>query len=116
MSAPLPSVTTLGEWLLLLSARPSDVSALERQIAASSVVLAYARAQARAEGLDESRAIVSAFEALRTRDGEAAAVDALARVGVDAYAVLDDVELEDAENAAQSERERRLDLYPWGSP
>lgn len=112
MSA-LPTVTQYAEQL---AAYRKASTPLELRMAESVVLLSYVRAAARAEGVDESRALVAAFELLRERDGEDAAVDALARVGVDAYAVLDDVEAEDAAEAERQDLERHVDRYPWGTP
>lgn len=108
MSA-IPSVAVLGAWIAaLLDLRSTD---LARRVAASNAVLAYARAYARAEGLDEAHAIVVAFEALREAGGEDTAVASLRAVGVDPWPALRLVE--DRERDAAEEREHDA-MVPWG--
>lgn len=110
MSA-LPSVAVIGAWLSsLLDMRRSD---LEHRCAASNLVLAYARAYARAEGLDEAHAIVVAFSALRGPDGaqEVEAVESLRAAGVDVWPALRLVEDRERDAAEEMERDN---LVPWG--
>jgi hypothetical protein len=95
----LPSLADFATHLEVVRSVPHDKTTLEGQVAETALLIAYAQAKARAEGLDEQSAIVAAFHALRTAHGEDAAVDALARVGVDAYRVLSDVEEADRSDA-----------------
>lgn len=95
----LPTLTEFADLLEVVRTAPHDATTLEGQLAESSILVAYVRAKARSEGLDEQRAVVAAFYALRTAHGEDAAVDALARVGVDAYDVLGTVEQADRADA-----------------
>lgn len=112
MSA-LPTVPTFGQWLLLVSARPADVSALERAQAASSILVAYARALARTEGLDEHAAALTALEHVRDAMGEDAARDIATAQGLDLDGLLE----QQAEDAAQRECELAFEAdVPWGSP
>lgn len=113
MSA-LPSVAVLGAWIVaLLDLRSTD---LARRVAASNAVLAYARAYARAEGLDEAHAIVVAFEALRGPSGEheAEAVEALGGEAV-VWPALRLVEDRERDRAEEEEHERQYEAeVPWG--
>ena len=112
MSA-LPSVSEVAPWVQsLLDLRRSP---LEHRVAASNLVLAYARAYARAEGLDESRAVVVAFETLRTAHGEDEAVESLRAVGVDAWDAVEAIEDEEKrDDAERAEPRSHLSLVPWG--
>lgn len=110
MSA-LPAVATIGTWLTsLLDLRRSD---LEHRVAASNLVLAYARAYARAEGLSEDRAVAVAFEALRGPGGETEdeAVQSLEACGVDVWRAVD-AEADRAREASRDEEYGRD--APWG--
>lgn len=112
MSA-LPTVPTFGQWLLLVSARPADVSALERAQAASSILVAYARALARTQGLDEHSAALTALEQVRDAMGEEAARDVATAQGLDLDGLLE----QQREDAEQVERERQHECdVPWGTP
>lgn len=109
MSA-LPTVTQYAEQL---AAYRKASTPLELRMAELVVLLSYVRAAARAEGLDESRALVSAFELLRERDGEDAARAVAVRVGVDLDGLLE----QQHEDAEQVERERAFERdVPWGTP
>lgn len=68
MSAlPLPTVTEFSKWMSqLLDLRVDDLS---RGVAASNVMVAYARAQARDAGLNEHQACLNALEHLRATKG-----------------------------------------------
>lgn len=114
MSA-LPSVSEVAPWVQsLLDLRRTP---LEHRVAASNLVLAYARAYARAEGLDEARAIVVAFESLRNAHGEDAAVESLRAVGIDPWESVEAVEEEEKRDAEErAEPRRHLSLVPWGEP
>lgn len=114
MSA-LPSVAEVAPWVQsLLDLRRSP---LEHRVAASNLVLAYARAYARAEGLDEARAIVVAFEALRSTHGEEAAEQSLRAVGIDPWESVDAVEAEEKRDSEErAEPRSHLSLVPWGEP
>ena len=112
MSA-LPSVAEVAPWVQsLLDLRRS---ALEHRVAASNLVLAYARAYARACGLDEARAVVVAFETLRSAHGEDSAVESLRAVGIDAWGAIEAVEDEDRrDDVERAEPRSHLSLVPWG--
>lgn len=91
----LPTLAEFADLLEVVRTAPYDRTTLEGQLAETAIIVAYVRAKARADGFDEQRSLVAAFHVVREAHGEDAAVDALARVGVDAYDVLGTVEQAD---------------------
>lgn len=98
MSA-LPSIPAFGAWLEALR---HPLSELSSNVAAGSILLAYARATARATGLDEHDACMAALDAIRSAHGEDMAEFVASSQGLDLDAVLD----QEHEDRLQEERER----------
>lgn len=61
---PLPEVSTVVAWATAAVSAPTD---LERAAAKGCLVVAFARAKARAEGVDETKAVQAALDATRER-------------------------------------------------
>ena len=95
----LPTVSDFGVWLEMLR---QSVSGAALDVAAGAVLLAYARAYARASGLDEHTACLAALEAVRDSHGEALAGFVARAQGLDLAALLD----QEREDRLQEERER----------
>lgn len=101
MSA-LPSVMDVAMWMAVLRDLRQPPAA--HAAAASNVLVAYARATARALGLDEGEAALAALEHVRRTQGEPAAYDAAARADIDLDRLRED------EFAEQRYMERE---YAW---
>lgn len=108
MSA-LPTVTQFADWLA--AARDTASTTFTQAAAASNLIVAYARAAARTEGLDEHSACLAALEAVRQAQGEAVAYGVAAVQGID----IDDLLEQEREDAEQRQREADFeDCVPWG--
>lgn len=110
MSA-LPSLVMVTSWL----ATVRDLRAAPEQQAAavSNLLVAYARASARARGLDESDAVLEALEQVRATRGEDAAYAAAQSADVD----LDRLREEDSSEREYREREAAFEsTLQWDEP
>jgi membrane-bound ClpP family serine protease len=86
---------------------------MEGVLAENMLIVSYVRAVARAEGHDETGAVLMALETIRAHNGEAAADSVAKAQGLDLDALLD----QQREDAEQAERERTFEAdVPWGSP
>ena len=110
MSA-LPSIYTVTAWLAVV--RDLRASPEQQAAATSNILVAYARAEARARGTDEGDAALAALERVRETQGEQAAYDAAARADID----LDRLREEEAAERQHQEREADLEAsIQWGAP
>lgn len=112
MSALL-SLLEFGKLLETVRRSPHDASAMEGVLAENMLIVSYVRAVARAEGHDETGAVLAALETIRAHNGEAAAESVAKAQGLDLDGLLE----QQSEDAAQAERERAFERdVPWGTP
>jgi len=110
MSA-LPSIFTVTAWLAVV--RDLRAAPEQQAAAATNLLVAYARAEARARGADEGDAALAALERVRDTMGEEAAYRAAESADVD----LDRLREEDAAERHHQEREAELEAsIQWGAP